>query len=107
MATWKERATSCLSQEHAAWGNYQEVVRLGAFPNEQALIDQVHLGSPLGMALCEVVQAGYPIRLDIMAEPPQRAEALTAVIRWKLGLDRRELDEATPRVELEAKPRRV
>ncbi len=107
MAAWNERFTSGLCQQLEAWGNYQELVRLGVFPTEQALIDQVHLGSPLGKALCEVVEAGYPISLDIMADSPQRADALTAVIRWKLGLDRRELDEATPRVELEAKPRRV
>ena len=107
MDNWKERSTSYLSQDYAAWGNYQEVIRIGCFPTEQTLIDQVHLGSPLGMALCEVVQAGHSIRLDIMAGPPQRADALTAVIRWKLSMDRRELNEATPSVELEAKARRL
>lgn len=107
MDGWKERSTSRLAQKHAAWGNYQEEIRLSPFPSEVTLIEQVHLGSPLGLALCEVVLAGYPIRRDIMSGPPQRADELVAVIRWKLGRVRRELDEATKAVELEAKPRRL
>lgn len=103
----KDSSTSRLAHKHAAWGNYQEEIRLDPYPSEKALIEQVHLGSPLGMALCEVVRQGYPVRRDIMAGPPQRADELVAVIRWRLGKEHRELDEATPTVELEAKARRL
>lgn len=104
---WKERSTSRLAHLYAAWGNYQEDIRLNPYPSEQALIDQVHLGSPLGMALCEIVRHGYPVRRDIMAGPPQRADELVAVIRWRLGKERRELEEATSTVEKGGAPRRL
>lgn len=105
----KARSTSILVLDHAAWGNYEEVVRIAGypFPSEQALIEQVHLGSPLGLALCEIVRQGHPVKRDIMAGPPQRADELVAVIRWRLGKERRELDEATNEVARDGVARRL
>ena len=102
-----EASTHTLASKHIAWGNYQEPGSLGGFPSEHQLIDQVKLGSPLGVALCEAVRAGNTIRLDVMCEPSRDTPELLAVIRWRLGLDRKELDEATAPVEAEAKARRL
>lgn len=96
-----------LASQNIAWGNYQEPTRLGGFPSEHELIDQVKLGSPLGMALCQAVREGNTIRLDVMCEPPREVPELLTVIRWKMGLERKALDEATSLVDAEAKARRL
>lgn len=100
-------STYDLASENIAWGNYQEPTRLGGFPSEHELIDQVKLGSPLGTALCQAVREGNTIRLDVMYEPARAASELMAVINWNLDLERKALDEATPLVELDGVARRL
>ena len=96
-----------LASQNIAWGNYQEPTRLGGFPSELELIDQVKLGSPLGMALCQAVREGNTILLDVMCEPPREVPELIVVINWKLGLERNALDGATSPVDAETKGRRL
>ena len=103
----KGRSSASLVLDHQAWGNYQEHVHLSPFASEQVLIDQVNLGSPLGLALCEAVRKGYTVRRDIMGGPPQKADELNAVIKWQLEKERRELDEATTPVALDGVARRL
>lgn len=86
-----------------AWNTH----RLSPFSNEEELIRQVKYLSPLGEAFVDIVRRGEPIWLDQFAAPAVRAMKLEEECRKTLGRYYKRLQDETPEVEKEAKPRRL